>query len=1310
VQPGGSSTASKTGLEKKLKGVFMMKREIEVNEVSRLRLAMRCLTVLACLLLAALAAYGQSGSITGTVKDPSGATVPNVAINVKNTETGAVFESGVSNTGNYVVPVPAGTYELTVQAPSGFKKFVRSNLVVQTATDTRLDVTLEVGGVTETITVNEQTPLLKTESGEMAHTLNTKDVTNLPLFTIGNAGGTGTRNPLQQLILLPGTAFQNETAVVVNGMPANSQSIRVEGQDATGNIWKIAQQNSQAGVEAIQEVAIQTSNFAAEFGQAAGGYFNYTMRSGTNAFHGSAYDYFVNEALNAGLPFTDRCANDGAYCTSTDTRQHARTRVRRSDFGGTFGGPVRIPKVYDGKDKTFFFANFEQYRNSNFVSTGLTTVPTTAYRNGDFTTALCSSYTGGGLDGLGGTCSPFNPITIAGAPATDPAGNRLVQGQIYDPYSTQLVNGQQVRSPYPNNKIPLTSMDPVAVAVQKLLPSANLPGDVNNYTIPSYTSFTHTTNFSFKFDQNLSSTIKISGYYAHNKNYSPFANGLPGVLGNADTNNTNHTTRLNYDQTLRPTLLFHIGIGYFQTRQPHVAPAFDQSTIGLKGYYANQIFPDIGGITGQQGGWGNAPFGGAIGATFSAVAYEEKPTANTSLTWVHGNHTYKAGGEFTAEGYPVPSDWRANGNFTFAIDQTANPWQSTVATNVANPTGFAYASFLTGLPNVLALNQHTSAKLGYHSLGFYVQDSWKVTRRLTLDYGLRYDYQGFMTEQYGRMQDASFTTQNVALGRPGAVLYGASCKCQFSHNYPFAFGPRLGGAYQLDTKTVIRGGGGIQYDVAEAPNGVLYSAADYYQINPNGYGISPLQNTANPAQNGLQGGNAYAVGNPFGNVPVIWPNLNQDKYPIYNNGLGTPVNPAIFIDPNNRPGRVFTWSIGVQRELTRGLVAEVSYVGNRGAYFPAPNLNSIASNILTPELLKSFWNIDMNNATDRGLLTQQISSAAVQARFPQFQTVPVNGQLTVPAVYKGFPASQPLVQALRATPQWMGVSPWIGPPMGKTWYDSMQVKVTKRYSHGLQADGNFTWAKGDVIGSASDSTFFLGQQAVTTDITNFNNNKQLNQYVRPLALVITFSYTTPKFEASSRALRLVSHVTRDWQLGAVLRYQSGLPIGEPTSLNLLTNQLARGATAFGNSGQNFWNLTGQPLFLKDPNCKCFNPQSDPILNKAAWTDAPAGTWTTSAPFYNNYRWQRQPAESMSFARNFRMGKEGRYTLQIRSEFQNIFNRTFLSVPAVTNPNLAIGTTPYAGTVINSSGFGTIATLNGIGAQPRSGQLIARFSF
>jgi hypothetical protein len=1302
----------------------MKKREIA--EVSRVTLAMRCLTWLACLLLFALAAYGQdnNGSITGTIKDSTGAVAPNVTVDLRNVDTNAVFHGGTSNTGNYVIPVPAGRYELTVSAP-GFKKYVGTNVAVQTATDTRLDVLLEVGSVTDVITITDIAPLLKTESGEVSHTMTTHDVNDLPVLTTNGTGGAfgNIRDPLQEIVLLPGTAYTNGTALVVNGLPANSENIRIEGQDSTSNIWKIAQQNSQGGVDAIQEVAVQTSNFAAEFGQAAGGYFNYTMKSGTNQFHGSGYDYLVNEGLNAGLPFTDRCVQDGAYCTATSDRQHVRNRVRRNDYGFTFGGPVLIPKLYNGRDKTFFFVNFEQFRQSNVTSNGLITVPTQAYRNGDFRTALCNSYVGGAADGTGGVCTPYKAVTLGTAPAIDPAGTNLVQGTIFDPYSTRLVAGSQVRTPYPNNTIPLSAMDPVAVAIQKLLPLPNGPGDTNNYTVPSYTGFQHTTNLSFKVDQNISPTIKVSAYYSQLNRFQPIATGLSPILGGADTNEWNHTTRVNFDETIRPTLLLHVGIGYWQTTEPHVAPAFDQSSIGLKGYFANKIFPDISGILGSAAALASAAApgaggfnGGAIGATFSATAYEEKPTANTSLTWVHGNHTYKAGGEYTQEGYPVPSLWRANGNFAFNAAETSDPWQNTVALSTTQPTGFGYASFLTGLPDVLTLNAPTNAKLGYHSLGLFVQDSWKVNRKLTVDYGLRWDYQTYMKEQYGRMQNASLTTPDAALGRNGAVLYGATCNCDFSHNYPFAFGPRLGGAYQLDTKTVIRGGGGFQYDVAEAPNGVLYSAADYYTINPNGYGISPLQNTANPAQNGLQGGNAYAPGNSFGNIPVVWPNLNQNKYPVYNNGIGAPATPAIFFDPHNRPGRIFTWSIGVQRELMKNLVAEISYVGNRGAYFPAPNMDQIAQNTVTPQSLQSQYGIDMNNSNDRALLTSQVSSAAVQARFPGLALVPVNGTLTVPSVYPGFPASQNLIQALRGIPQWGALAPWLGPPMGKTWYDSMQVKVTKRYSHGLQASGNFTWAKGSVIGSASDSTYFLTGQALSTDIFNFNNNKQLNQYVRPLAMTITFSYTTPKFEATGFAMRALSQVARDWQVGAVLRYQSGVLIGDPTSLNLLTTQMARGTTAFGAGGTNFWNLTGQPLFtIKDPNCHCFDPQSAQVLNPAAWTDAPAGTWSSSAPFYNNYRWQRQPAESMSFGRNFRAGKEGKYNLQVRAEFQNIFNRVFLQVPSIANPSLPIATTSYAGSAINNTGFGSIATLNGGsvtsgGAQPRSGQIVARFTF
>ena len=1044
----------------------------------RFKFAMRCVSAIACLFLFALAAFGQGdrGSITGTITDQQGAASPNASIDAKNTDTGEVFHGGTSGTGNYVISVPTGKYELTVTAP-GFKKYIRSNLEVAVATATRQDVSLQVGGVTETVNVTEEAPLMKTESGEVSHTMTTDDIDQLPVLTTNGSGGaTGMgniRNPLQEIILLPGTFFANDNAVVINGMPANSENIRIEGQDSTSNIWKIAQQNSQGGVDAIQEVQVQTSNFNAEYGQAAGGYFNYTMKSGTNQYHGSAYDFFVNEALDAGTPFTDRCVQNGKYCTAADDRQHIRNRIRRNDYGFTLGGPIDIPKVYDGKNKSFFFFNFEQFRQGNLNGTTTDSVPTADYQSGNFANAECLSYTGGGVGATGGTCAKWPAIApvASTSSAVDPAGTQLVYGQIFDPYSTRLVNGQVVRTPFPNNTIPATSLDKVALAVQNLFPQANAPGIINNYNVPAYTSLEHTTNVSIKLDHSISPTIKISGYYSQLNTYTPNVNGgiQPLALGGANGNIWNHTSRLNYDQTITPTLLFHVGVGYFETSEPHVAPPFSQASLGLSGYQANNIMPDIGGIYSFTAG-GYSP---GVGSTFSATAYEEKPTGNTSLTWVHGNHTFKFGGDYTQEGYPTPSLWRANGNFTFSNAETSDPFQNTQTLNFANPTGFPYASFLTGLPDTLNLNAPTDTKLGYHSLALFAQDSWKVNRRLTLDYGLRYDYQTYMKEQYGRMQDASFSTFDPVTGHDGAVVYGATCNCQFSHNYPYAFGPRLGGAYQINSKTVLRGGVGIQYDVAEAPNGVLYSAADYYTIYSNGYGISPMQNTAIPAQNGLQGGNPYAVGNPYGNVGVVWPNLNEFKYPIANNGILAPDSalPFVFFDPHNRPGRVLTYSIGVQREITKSLVAEASYVGNRGAYFPAPNMDQIAMNGMTPQFLQSQYGLNINNPTDAALLLDPLSSVAVQQRFPQFaKTVNINGTATEPAVYGGFPASQQLQQALRPVPQWDGVSPWLGPPIGKNWYDSLQVKMTKRFSHGLQAAGNFTWAKGEVIGAASDST------------------------------------------------------------------------------------------------------------------------------------------------------------------------------------------------------------------------------------------------
>ncbi len=280
-------------------------------------------------------------------------------------------------TGNYTIAeLPAGTYDVSVAA-SGFKKEVRPGVEVVAQTTFRVDFTLQVGTASESITITADAPELKTESGELSHNVTTASMDTLPVLTIG-ATGAGVRNPLSSLQLLPGATFANDATLVINGMPSSSQSIRIEGQDATSGFWNAVNSQNQTGVDAIQEVVIETSNYAAEYGQAGGGYINYTMKSGTNQYHGTAFDYFKNEALNAGTPFTN-----AGLTNSLRDNQLVRNRLRQNDFGGTFGGPVNLGKLYNGINRTFFFFSYEQFVQNTLTTNGLGTVPTAAFQQGN---------------------------------------------------------------------------------------------------------------------------------------------------------------------------------------------------------------------------------------------------------------------------------------------------------------------------------------------------------------------------------------------------------------------------------------------------------------------------------------------------------------------------------------------------------------------------------------------------------------------------------------------------------------------------------------------------------------------------------------------------------------------------------------------------------------------------------------------------------------------------------------------------------------------------------------------------------------
>ena len=712
--------------------------------------------------------------------------------------------------------------------------------------------------------------------------------------------------------------------------------------------------------------------------------------------------------------------------------------------------------------------------------------------------------------------------------------------------------------------------------------------------------------------------------------------------------------------------------------------------------------------TAVNGGWSGGvgypgPGNTGVAFTLTPIANDYKPTFNTNLTWVKGNHTFKLGATALFEGVQSVNDSRADGQFGFSAQQTADPWQNGQPfANVAS-SGFAYASFFLGATSSVSTAAPADVRLGTHSYGVYVQDSWKITRKLTFDYGLRYDYATLWKEQYGRMQNAAFNLPNTLIGgRLGTVEYQATCKCSYNNNYPLAFGPHLGVAYQITPKTVFRAGAAISYAAISDQAGLNSSAGDFYSIPPSAYGASAGD---------LKYGDPFGPGNHYGNPVVHWPNFSP-QYPVAAApGVIPPSSPFVSIAPNTgRLPRTFQWSLGFQREITRNLVVDAAYVGNRGAWWVSPLLGALNYNALTPQQLLSQYGLDVTSRADTTLLNTQINSPNVIARFPLLANPS--------SVYPGFPNTQTLLQALRPYPQWNGIPPFLGPPNGNTWYDSLQVKGTQRFQHGLSAQVSYTWQKELTNGTNSNTSYVTPSPPLINDVFNKSLDKQLSGFGVPQMIVISFSYQTPKLRSDGTALKALSWVARDWTYNGALRYQSGQLIQSPDSANNLLSNLARGPAnnpALWGGGYTFLNrVPGQPLFLVSPNSK-FDPTAQLVLNPAAWVEPAYGTFGASAPYFNDYRWQRQPTESMAFGRLFPVGKEGRYKIELRAEFQNIFNRLFYSVPTTAGATTITSPTGHGNSLsgtpgLLSSGWGYVNWLNGAGALPRSGQIVARFSF
>jgi hypothetical protein len=727
--------------------------------------------------------------------------------------------------------------------------------------------------------------------------------------------------------------------------------------------------------------------------------------------------------------------------------------------------------------------------------------------------------------------------------------------------------------------------------------------------------------------------------------------------------------RFNLDRTISSTMLAHLGLGLLRFHNPDSSPAgvlnYDViGQLGLVGTATGLGFPQISGLGfNNQGGQGNG---------FGPNTADHQATTLASMTgswsWLRNKHTFKSGVEIKQNVYSDENLQGAEGVYAFNGAQTAPPFLGTTTVG-AGAVGGGYPSFLLGAVNSTTVNPPKSTQLRRITQGLYFMDSFKVSPRLTVEMGLRWDRVPLGHELWDRQSIVGIHTPNPnADNLPGGFVFAGygpgRCNCEFSKTYNLAFGPRLSVAYQLTKKTVLRAGWGISYSGGDS---WAYLNGGY---SLNGLGYNSVQQSApgfGLVSSRFQDGIVY---NPASlHTLNLTPGVNTvpGQLNTFSNVWG-----GLYIDPGaGRPARINQWNIALQRQLTKDMSIEAAYVGNRGVWELSNGLVNL--NAITPARLAAFG-IDLNNANTRTLMTSTIGSAAAKA-----------AGIGLP--YASFPTSATVAQALRPFPMYNSSLSAQFVNQGDSFYDSLQVKFIKRYSHGIDVSANYTFSKTENIGGY-----------INADPSNRTIQKGLDSNYYPHIFVTAITYTTPRVSSN----KFVRAIVGDWTWAATLRYASGSLIAAPQSVN------SRWSTYTFASGTPMVRVPGVPLYLTDINCGCIDPNNinQRILNPAAWQDVAAGTISPGSGYYNDYRGPHQVNENMNLGRMFRIHE--RVTLNVRAEFFNVFNRVTLGNPSSGNPTQTTTVNNATGAI---SGFGyySIGSTSNFGGQ-RNGQLVARIRF
>jgi len=850
-------------------------------------------------------AQKDTGSIAGTVKDPSGAVVSGAKVSVTDVERGQTFNTTTNDEGDYVAgPLHIGRYTVTVEK-SGFKKAVSEGVDLDVQQRIVVNVKLEVGRQNEQILVTGTAPLLETETSELGQVVDSKRVANLPL---------NGRNFAQLALLTAGTAPSEPGArdeggygFSANGARSLQNNFLLDGVDNNSNLPDLLNETNyviQPSVEALEEFKVQTNAYSAEFGRGNGAIINATIKSGTNQFHGSVYEFLRNEKLDAKNYF--------------DFPNLPIAPYKQNQFGATFGGPLI-------KNKTFFFADYEGLRIRQ-AQTLTSFVPTAAQKGGDFSSQLDLT-------------QPQQAIAADGVtmiPALDCNGQPTYAGEIFDTRQTQasplyasglcgVPLGGYDGSGNPLNMIAAGTIDPLAAAVSNLFPLPNVNGNGYNF-LSNPVRTENGNNFDVRVDQRFTDNDYSFFRFSYEEQPSlipgPFdsTNGDGGGFFSGDERNSYRSVAASWTHLFHPQLINEVRIGYNRVNSQRFQINADKTS--------EQLLSFPGGYPGIPDVPGN---GGLPQLTFSDVSQIGSPTflpsheiQNTyslldNITWVHGNHSFKFGTEIRAEEFTIFQPAAPRGTLDFGVQFTDNP--------AAQGTGGSgYASFLLGLSDGGSINNLHN--IDYHRpvYAFFAQDDWKVKPRLTLNLGLRYELFTTVKERNNQMGTFDLRTDslivpkgvNVQLTPTLASIIplhatGTSGLIPPDTNN---FAPRIGLAYQATDKLVIRSGYGIFYGGSEAGP---YS-------NPS-MGFNPpfftIENFVNPC--------GQSTANPAVQDCSLAPDIPTVASGFPANALVDPNTPLLFsLDPHLVTPYMQQWHLSTQYQLPGDTVFQVTYAGSKG--------------------------------------------------------------------------------------------------------------------------------------------------------------------------------------------------------------------------------------------------------------------------------------------------------------------------------------------------------------------------------------------